>query len=1109
MSRPTYSYLDLTVLDGVREHLVSSSAAILFADGLSDIVWCNAEGVALIGADSVRQAIEGDVQVNSALSRQMANALTKLGNGDEPVGAVMRMRQGFKSGLVGFTLRPFALPDGGRGVLLLSEPLRGRRDREDAQAQRMVDTLDGRGHSSAILLKDGRPLAVSPSFEALAIENSVLASLCAQTADETDRLVKRAIATAKGALPGGMARLSDGPGRYLLIMAGMEETDAEGADDTLLLDTPDAAGGSSEPQEALNPAPAPARVGAFSNRKSGSTLSRWYYKAPAPVSAPAAGEPEDRGTQAEEEPVPDSVVDAPAPSIEAAPEPGNARQEQETPSPSVTAAIIAGAVATGAAVVAAASVVRTKSIRSGAVEPSPMSWSDGGASDDAVPASDGPIGRSDDVQATDILSERGGSGDEPDYATEVALQTVIDEEVAEPETAAPRPLADIELVEPVEPVSPAFEFLTSRKAVRFAWETDADNMIVSVGREMTPALGTDAAKMVGQTWTQAANALDLDGGADVDALLDRRDTWSGRTVLWSAADGSAIVPVDLAGLPSYDRERNFKGFNGFGIIRMADARAVPMGVAEQQPADAPVLETPETAPENVRTLSRQDREVFDEIGNRLTDKRALDTVEQSTGAPAGLAGEAIAATGANRAADDESVDDPRQDAEAVNDAPDSSEAGGHDRESIDEVLSTAPGAVSAAAVIAPVVSTPEEGEDTGEPADDSAVSKVVAAVTYVPSAFVKPAGPDLPDVEGAPTTFDDTGPINQEGVEEPEPEDAIVIDPVAALPDSPAGVASGALATQGDIPVPSDDPPLPEPDEDKPRPEVPDHAVDTSILARLPIPLLVYRDHELLFANADFYNLTGYASLPDFAEAGGVERLFGANDDLQRNGPGAPIYHRNGELLDVRAHLQHVPWDTARAMLLTLRPGSGPDGRRRQPEPDLPNDAGNIVSFTQSRSGKETDRSGVVNGGTGFGGAGFGGVGVDDLRAVLDTASDGVIMLTPQGQIRAASRSAEALLDRPSADMAGRNLAEFLAPESRDKLADYLVGISGGGVERLLNDGREFMLHTPGGGLIPVFMTIGRLTELRHAVCSHARCNGMAPHGGGVAESQVRSGAGQ
>ncbi len=997
----------------MREHLISGSAAIVFADGLSDIVWCNAEGVLLIGADNVRQAIDGELQINSAMRRQMASALAQLGNKDGPVGAVMRLRRGFKSGLVGFTLRAFPLPDGERGLLLLSEPLRGRRDREDAQAQRMVDSLDGRGHSSAILMADGQVLAASPSFHALEIGGDVLRDLCAQTMGETDRLVKRAIATAKGALPGGMARIRDAPGRYLLIMAGTEEPDEDGTDDTVLLDTPNVAGDPTDTVEpgADNDVPATARVGAFSNRKSGGTLSRWYYKAPK-----------------SEQPSEDAVE--PLETHEESDDASDDMAEEDSATPSVTTAIIAGAVATGAAVAAAA--VGYSRSKSPAVEPGPMAWSDDDDDDDAE---------------TDTTSN--AADDEGD--------------VVETETADARPLDQIETVEPVASDIPLFRFAPSKKAVRFAWETDADNMIVSVGREMNAALGTDGEAMIGRTWTDAATALDLDGGTDIDALLNRRDTWSGRTVLWPAADGGTVVPVDLAGLPAYDRERNFKGFNGFGIIRMGDARTEATPSLEIA-VDETAVST-EVVAETGRILSPKDREVFDEIGNRLTDEQVVNTETES----AVETGEAVKAQPDTVDTAVSADDVSREEASNDLDHSEGDVAGGEEISGEEDSGQVAPTDISSQVE---EVASPKTNAQSDAP-----------AIAYLPSAFVKRAAQAEPEGSAEelseavePEVSDTSDHHDADETDVPSPDAELFAKDAQAENESGDDAAMDVSADGTDdarqtalFPTASDlgdTVPVSNDADDRLQPKVPEHSVDTSILARLPIPLLVYRDHELLFANADFYNLTGYRSLEDFAEDGGVESLFGATDDLERKGPGAPIYHRNGERLDVRAHLQHVPWDTARAMLLTLRPGGGPERERGGPKPDLPNDAGNIISFTPSR----TERDGSTS-------ESFGGVGVDDLRAVLDTASDGVIILKASGEVRAASRSAEALLDRTSVDMAGRALAEFLAPESRDKLADYLAGISGGGVERLLNDGREFMLRTPGGGLIPVFMTIGRLTE--------------------------------
>ncbi|MGH6779233.1 MAG: histidine kinase dimerization/phospho-acceptor domain-containing protein, partial [Bradyrhizobium sp.] len=50
------------------------------------------------------------------------------------------------------------------------------------------------------------------------------------------------------------------------------------------------------------------------------------------------------------------------------------------------------------------------------------------------------------------------------------------------------------------------------------------------------------------------------------------DTWSGITLNWPV-DGGGSLPIELAGLPVFDRARNFAGFRGFAVCRDLDALA--------------------------------------------------------------------------------------------------------------------------------------------------------------------------------------------------------------------------------------------------------------------------------------------------------------------------------------------------------------------------------------------------------------------------------------------------------------------------------------------------------------------------------------------------------
>lgn len=100
-----------------------------------------------------------------------------------------------------------------------------------------------------------------------------------------------------------------------------------------------------------------------------------------------------------------------------------------------------------------------------------------------------------------------------------------------------------------------------------------------------------------------------------------------------------------------------------------------------------------------------------------------------------------------------------------------------------------------------------------------------------------------------------------------------------------------------------------------------------------------------------------------------------------------------------------------------------------------------------------------------------------ELESILDTATDGIIVVDQDARIERINRSAEALFGVESASVAGLRLPDLLAEESRQSALDYLDGLARNGVASVLNDGREVIARVPQGGLIPLFMTMGRLPE--------------------------------
>jgi PAS domain-containing protein len=101
---------------------------------------------------------------------------------------------------------------------------------------------------------------------------------------------------------------------------------------------------------------------------------------------------------------------------------------------------------------------------------------------------------------------------------------------------------------------------------------DINQRFTFLSDEFANVVGPASADIVGLTWTEVANRFDLDPRGSIARALDRRDTWSGKTVDWPVTDAALRVPVDMAALPAFDRNRTFEGYRGFGVCRAADAK---------------------------------------------------------------------------------------------------------------------------------------------------------------------------------------------------------------------------------------------------------------------------------------------------------------------------------------------------------------------------------------------------------------------------------------------------------------------------------------------------------------------------------------------------------
>ena len=100
-----------------------------------------------------------------------------------------------------------------------------------------------------------------------------------------------------------------------------------------------------------------------------------------------------------------------------------------------------------------------------------------------------------------------------------------------------------------------------------------------------------------------------------------------------------------------------------------------------------------------------------------------------------------------------------------------------------------------------------------------------------------------------------------------------------------------------------------------------------------------------------------------------------------------------------------------------------------------------------------------------------------ELRAILDTATDGVLVLDRAGRVLSANRSAEALFGYDAADFADLSFDDLFAPESRRAVLDYLERLARGIAAGILEAGREAIGRVRQGGLVPLYITMGRIED--------------------------------
>lgn len=1034
MSAVQYPFIDIAVHERVRDRFAAGEAIVLFSPDMQSPLWANGRGADLFGFGSIYDFLDqGPNRVDIAF-RQIEAAARQLGEVGDIRNLTIRVASGFQRIPVQAICELVQVQ--GETAVLFSAPVERGRLAPSASAARMIEGFDDPDTHMAVIDENGEVLAASAEFAGLGVSAQTAKMMATMAGADPSRLVKRPIPTSKGYLPAAIGKLSNEPALHLLFTVETEQGRA-------------AVANSYEPRDA---APALAESGEET------------------VESAATDQIEDLTDEAQ-------PVDGFAEVIAAVSEIEDTDEPEEE--------ILLEAVGDVAPVLSAAFEEPTEEV----------------APENAVSAADVDARSSDDAIET---------------VEEMGSPAAIEETPAtQQETAVAAPAIEPAAAEAAAPEPAGFVFRGDGRATRFVWKIDAEGRFREVSSEFADAVGPHAADINGMAFTDLAALFHLDPEGKITELLQKRDTWSGKTIWWPIEGTSLMVPVDLAALPTYTRTREFDGFRGFGIVRIGDAaedpnavgltltRAVPEDVAEpeaengfetgEMPVDAPELVAEDSQPVSQDEAEGAPAEIVEaeepeaEIAS-TEDAIAVSSMYDEPAAEVSEAKELEVAEDAEQpsVAEDISADAaPSEDLlpePAPEDAPQPSKSG----RQIPSLLDWPAGERPALRIV----------DNAGRRHSDKVIqleerrSNRRDGLTPVEQAAFREIARQLDNFVGRRNEEKTPETLTEAEVAAAEYKEPSAIEPAElehqAMHEEPVAPASEEISEEEAIAFAEDaneafaDLPI-EPTEeteaavnalDDPHPELSDRellskmipvreriGLSAEIVDQMPVALLVHSGDVLIYGNPEFLRLTGYASIDELAEVGGLDALL-QRQDLEgktTEAGGMVVVRADDVLVPVTARLQSVRWDNSTVLMLALMPvvaetqGSADDGG-----------AAAVIPLRAPRAADQLAKLQVE---------------VTELRAILETATDGVVIIGADGDIRSLNRAASALFNYDNEEINGKPFVTLFAHESQRAILDYLAGLAGHGVASVLNDGREVIGREASGGFLPLFMTIGKLTS--------------------------------
>ena len=393
----------------------------------------------------------------------------------------------------------------------------------------------------------------------------------------------------------------------------------------------------------------------------------------------------------------------------------------------------------------------------------------------------------------------------------------------------------------------------------------------------------------GRLWSEIAKELKLDPDNQVARAIATHETWSGIEISWPVDEFDDRLPVELSGLPIFDRDRSFRGYRGFGVCRdvarINQSGAHAPGAADRLDAGLVARRSGRSSPSMNRGAARPASEPRHRrpLSRRTAARAASDgRSEPVTSAPPQPAAECPA---------------PRQERH-----PNTTAAG-----------AVAPAPPTSCRFVRDIA-------DAKAPSLSAMERNAFRELAQELTARLRGTAPRNPNRPSA----------------KPLPRRQLAEAPHASAEAASASAAPAAAdapveAAVADTPQPSAE------TDTRHRPTTPMRLAsrgrarrheERALLDRLPAGILVHRNDTLLYANRHFLELSGYDTLDALAAAGGLNSLFagpGAGAPADGGARTEALDHdpRAATAVPVEGRLFTVPWNGASALALSAHERRG------------------------------------------------------------------------------------------------------------------------------------------------------------------------------------------